>query len=220
VPLSGTYFIGWLLSSSDIYLLKQLSTGSETGDYVFAVGIASFVTLITQSALTDWPRFFFALMRDEPADRDQQIIRRLLLFLGLHIGAMVVLRLIARLAYGLLDAEVYLTGVEYVNYLILGNYFFLLGNVFSVGISHAKQTHLTFASFAIPGVLNILLNLWLIPDHGARAAALTTLVSLACFAVISYIYGVRFYRPRGMRRIAVYSLIAVAVALIPIPGIG
>ena len=56
VPLSGTYFIGWLLSSSDIYLLKQLSTGSETGDYVFAIGIASFVALITQSALTDWPR--------------------------------------------------------------------------------------------------------------------------------------------------------------------
>jgi O-antigen/teichoic acid export membrane protein len=220
VPLSGTYFIGWLLSSSDIYLLKQLSTGSETGDYVFALGIASFVALITQSALTDWPRFFYALMRDNPSDCDERVSRRLLLFLGLHIGAIALLRLVAKMAYGLFDAEAYLTGIEAVNYLLLGNYFFLLGNLFGVGISHAKQTHLTFASFAIPGVLNIGLNLWLIPEHGAQAAALTTLVSFVVFAAISYVYGARFYRPKCMGRVVIYSIVATLVALTPVPGLG
>ncbi len=219
LPLSVTYFLGWTLQSSDAYLLEKLASRTELADYVFAVGIAAFVSIISQSALTDWPRFYYAQMRDDDADRDQRILKRLLLFLWLHVACMLAIRLIARLAYDLLGAEAYLDGLEYIDYLILGNFFFLAGNLFAAGIGYVKKTHLTTLTFLVPGLLNVGLNALLIPSWGARAAALTTLLGYALFAALSWVLGRPHYRFTGIPAIVLVNVVACAVALVPLPGI-
>lgn len=215
-PLSVTYFLGWMLNSSDAYLLEQLSNRIELADYIFAVGIASFVGLISQSALTDWPRFYYAQMRDDRDDRDDAINRRVRLFLWLHVGALVVIRLVSRFAYGLFGAEAYLDGIVYVDYLVLGNYFFLAGNIFASGIGYVKKTRLITLTWAIPGAVNLGLNIWLIPIWGAQAAAITTLVAFALFAAISWVVGARYYRFTDPLGIATVTAAACVVALVPL----
>jgi len=216
VPLIGTFFLGWVLNSSDVYLLKRLSSLTQIADYVFAVGIANTVSLITTSALTDWPRFYYAQMRDDLPNRDAEIAKRVRLFLWLHILTMLGTRLISRFAYDLLGAGDYLGGLRCIDYLVLGNFFFLAGNLFAAGIGYAKRNHLTLVTFAVPGVVNVALNLWLLPRWGAVAAAITTAVAFACFAAISFAIGQRFYRHTELLKVALAVVVAVLVALVPL----
>jgi O-antigen/teichoic acid export membrane protein len=77
---------------------------------------------------------------------------------------------------------------------VLANFFFLAGNLFSAGISYSKKTHLSVLAFGLAGVVNVLLNLWLIPRFGGVAAALTTLVGNIVFAVASWWLGRKHYQ--------------------------
>ncbi len=215
-PLTGTFFLGWILNSSDVYLLKRLSTLTEIADYVFAVGIANTVSLITTSALTDWPRFYYAQMRDNEADRDAVIAKRVRLFLWLHILTMLGTRLVARFAYDLLGAESYLGGIRCIDYLVLGNFFFLAGNLFAAGIGYAKRNNLTLITFAVPGVVNVGLNFVLLPRYGAMAAAITTALAFACFAAISFAIGQRFYRHTELMKVVFAIVAAIFITLVPL----
>ncbi|MCC6214418.1 MAG: hypothetical protein IT376_06090, partial [Polyangiaceae bacterium] len=85
LPLIPTFFLGWVLSSSDIWVLRSLSSLGETADYVFATKIVSVVALVQQSALVDWPRFYYAKMRDGGPTRDADIAARVRKFLLLHV---------------------------------------------------------------------------------------------------------------------------------------
>jgi len=215
LPLVPTFFLGWVLSSSDVWVLRRLSTLVETADYVFAVGIVGVVALVQQSALVDWPRFYFAKLRDGAADRDAAVARRVQLFLLLHLATIVVLRLIARFAYELLGADEYKAGLDYLGYLMLGNYFFLLGNLFSAGLGYAKQTRLVMITFLIPALVNFSLNLWLVPIWGGRAAAASTLTAYALFAVITFVTARKYYRFTGLGAVAAISAAAALASLVP-----
>lgn len=193
-PLSVTYLLGWLLSSSPIYLLHRLVPAADVALYVFAVGLVALVDLVTQAALTDWPRFFYAKMRDGGDDRDRAITARVRLFLWIHVGAMLLLRLIATPVYELYGAATYLPGRPLLGWLVLGNFFFLAGNLFTAGIGLAKRTGWTIVVFAIPGALQLGLNLTLLPGGGPQTAATVGALSFAVFAAVGWWVGARFYR--------------------------
>ncbi|HVJ21492.1 MAG TPA: lipopolysaccharide biosynthesis protein [Polyangiaceae bacterium] len=198
LPLIPTFFLGWVLSSSDVWILRRLSTLAETADYVFAVRIVSVVGLVQQSAIVDWPRFYYGQMRDNKADRDRVIARRMHVFLLLHAATIGIVRLIERYAYHLLGASEFTNGLEYLGYLLLGNYFFLIANMLTSGLGYAKKTRLVLLVFLIPAVLNFGINLLLVPHYGARAAALTTLGAYALFALGALVFGRSYYRFQGL----------------------
>ena len=218
-PLIGTFFIGWLLASSDVWVLRRVGSLTATADYLFAVKIAGGVALVTESSLLDWPRFYYGHMRDNHADRDEQIARRVRSFLYMHIGAILLVRFIAAFAYDVLGAEQFVAGLEYLRYLVLGNFFFLLGNLMAAGIGYAKRTHLTLVTFLVPGAMNLGLNFLLIPRWGAHAAALTTLAAYLLYAILSFFMGRPFYRFQGGSRLIAVIAVALGAALLPL-GLG
>jgi O-antigen/teichoic acid export membrane protein len=215
-PISGTFFLGWLLSSFPVWALRNRSTPAEVADFVFALGIVGVVSLVTQSALTDWPRFYYAEMRDARPDRDARIARKLRGFLWMHVAALVVLRLVARFGYTLLGAEAYEGGLAYVPWLALGNFFFLAGNMLAAGLGQAKRTDLAALTFALPAGLTVALQLALVPHFGARAAALVNLGGFALFALASHLLGRRFYAFAEPARTLGPVAAACAVALAPL----
>ncbi len=214
LPLIPTFFLGWVLSASDVWLLRKLSTLSETADYVFAARIVTVVGLVQQAALTDWPRFYYAQMSSKNEDRDAKIARRVQLFLLLHAATILVVRLIEHYAYDLLGAEAFTAGLEYLGYLLLGNFFFLAGNLFAAGLGYAKRTRLVLLTFLVPAILNFVVNLWAVPTFGARGAALTTLGAYAVFALVALLLGRPFYRFQGLGFVGAITVIASALALL------
>ena len=217
-PLSAVFFLGWALSASDLLLLQRLSTADQVADYAFAVGIASVVALVTQAALTDWPRFYYREMRDGHPDRDDRIARHARTALWLHVLAIVLLRASAPVVYRLYGAEAFLTGLPYIQYLVVGNFFFLAGNLFGSGISYVKKTYLSVVTFGVAGLANILLNLLLIPRFGAMAAAVTTLLSYVLFAGANWWIGRRHYALAYPWWYVAAATTAVIVGLLPMPA--
>ena len=215
LPITVAFFLGWILAASDVFLLEQLSTADQLADYAFAVGVASVVALVTQSVLTDWPRFYYEQMREDSSDRDDQIARRVRLVLWMHVGGIVLLRLGAGFAYDLYGAHAYAAGLGYVHYLVLANFFFLAGNLFGSGVSHVKKTHLSIVAFGVAGSVNVALNLWLIPLFGASAAAWTTLGSNMLFAAASWWIGRRYYQFTHVRWHLAPATAALVVGLLP-----
>lgn len=216
IPLSGTFFLGWTLQAADVVILEAYGLREDVAEYGVAVGIAAAVAVITQSALSDWPPFFYKKMRDNPADRDALIAKRVRKFLWMHVGAIAVLRLVATFAYDLLNADDYRAGMAYIDYLVLGNFFLLAGNMFAVGLGYAKKTHLTVVCFAVPGILNVVLNIYFAPEYGALGAAVTTAVSYFLLAAFSWFLGERFYSFTERGKLAGVIATAVVVALFPL----
>lgn len=216
LPLIPTFFLGWALSSSDIWVLRRLSTLGETADYVFATKIVSVVALVQQSALVDWPRFYYAKMRDGGPERDAAIATRARKFLLLHVATVLGTRLVATHAYSLFGADEYRAGLDYLGWLMLGNYAFLLGNLFSAGIGYAKRTRLVLVTFLVPGALNVGANLLVVPRWGARGAAFTTVGAYAIFALLSLLIGQRFHRFAGLGWIVAITALAVGASLVPL----
>lgn len=217
LPLCPTFFVSWALSSSDVYLLRKLSTRAETADFVFAVGIVSILGVVSQSALLDWPRFFYKMMRDGGDDRDELIGKRARWFLWLHVATICGTRAIASYAYELFGATAYRKGLDFLGLLMLGNFFLLAGNLFSVGLGYAKKTRLTLVGFAIPAALSFSVNLLLVPRYGAIGAACTNVVSYTLFALLMLLLGRAHYRFRGARAFALVVVAAVAAATVPLP---
>jgi O-antigen/teichoic acid export membrane protein len=216
LPLSATFFVGWVLSSSNIAILRRLSTLGDTADYLFSLSVVSVVALVSQSALLDWPRFYYAEMRDARTDRDVKIAKKAVSFLLIHAATILGVRLLASSAYDLLGAHAYRAGLHFLSFLLLGNFCFLAGNLFAVGIGYAKRTRLTLLTFVIPAVINVGMNLLLIPRYGAVAAAITTLTAYAVFALISLVIGWRFYRFQLLPRFALAFATATFFAFVPL----
>ncbi len=215
LPLTGTFLVGWVLSSSDVAVLRHLSTGGEVADYVLAVAVVAVVTLITQAALVDWPPFFYRLMEREPDEAAHlQSTRRVQAYLAAHACALLGLRLLAPLGYRLLGASDYQRGLDFIAVLGLGNFAYLAGSLLAIGLSHQKRTELTLVIFGLPAVLNVALNWWLVPRYGAEGAAWTTLGSYAILLCLAWILGQRAYRFHEQARIATIVCAATGVALI------
>jgi O-antigen/teichoic acid export membrane protein len=215
-PIALALCLASLLRTTDIVLLSRLASREAAADYCFANSIVAFVGLISISALTDWPRFYYSQMTGKRDDRDIRITRRVQLFLWLHVGAMLVLRIAAPAAYRIYGAEAYLSGIDCVYYLLLADYFLLLGELLGAGVSFAKKTHLLLLRLVVAGTINVLLNLWLIPIGGPKAAALTTVASYAVFALLSCSFGQRYYRFQERRRLLWPTAVALPLALLPL----
>lgn len=215
-PLSGTFLVGWILSSSDVAVLRYRSESGEVADYVLAVGVVAFAALVTQAALVDWPPFFYRAMADSipNSDRDLAVTRRLQLLLGAHVLGLLGLRLLASTAYRLLGADEFSAGLDLIGPLALGNFFYLAGSLLAVGLSHAKRTHLTLVIFAVPALANLGFNWWLVPEYGASAAAWTTLGSFVLFAALGWWLGARSYRFAQLPRVIAIAALATGISLI------
>jgi O-antigen/teichoic acid export membrane protein len=218
VPIAATELLGWVLSSSQIYVLRRFGGPAATADYVFAMSLATVVGMVTDAALADWPRFYYATMRAGATARDALIANRAALLLLAHALAIVGLRAALPLLYRVLGAQAYLGGRELVRVLALSNFLLLAGNLLSVGIGYVKRTSLWLINFAIPGVLNVVLNLVLVPRHGAAGAVSANLVALAAFAVLSYAMGRPHYRFARVPVLGLCMAGAVFAALVPVGG--
>lgn len=227
-PYSGTFFLGWLLNASDVVLIEWLvgppmNAKTEIADYVFALGLVSVVTMVTTAALSDWPRFYYGLMRDSDngevavVDRDRDIAAQTRKYLLLHAAVMAGVRVIAPLFYWLLGAKEYGAGMAYLPYLIIGNFFFLFGNLMQAGTGYAKRTYWVTFAFAVPGVVNIGLNYLVLPTYGALGASITTAISYSLFGLVSFFVGRPFYRFTEVPKMVLVVLLALVVAFVPLP---
>ncbi len=183
---------GWLLQLSDRYLLGQFGSLSQTASYAVAYSLGSALSafVITPFSFAWWS-LMFPIAKKEDAKHIFRLIFRwfgfVLLFatFGVSLFGTVVLRLFFPPIYYAATPIIPIIAVS-----IMFNGIFV---VVAVGTSVRRKTWLVAIFITFSALLNVGLNIVLIPLYGTMGAAVATLIAYIALALVTYIGNQRIY---------------------------
>ena len=186
--------IGFMaLSSTDRILLKYFGSNADVGLY----SVAAQIGLVTSTVLLGpfmrtWPTVYYRIAKQDDAKTHFSgfatgfLAFGLLCTLGFHFFAPYVLMIMTQPAfYGAASA---------VGLLVLGRFLFALNDILKVGMNIEMKTHLLPIRVVFAGVLNVIIDIILIPKYGIVGAALGTVISYAAMDLYTIWACRSFYR--------------------------
>lgn len=182
IPLMPNFLIYWVFNSSDKVMITNLMNVGAAGIYSVGAKLGQASQLIYTAFAGGWQYFAFSTMRDK-----NQVEANSKIFEYLGIISFVCTTFICSLCYWIY--QLLFTG-EYVEGYIVSPYLFLaplLQMLFQVEANQflvVKKTWPNMLILSSGALLNIILNLWLIPLLGIEGAAIATIVGYAVSDII------------------------------------
>lgn len=194
LPFIPTVLCGWILASSDRFVLARYATLHDVGIYSVADTVAQMFQLLVLYPLSGayLPHLFaqFAQHKNNLVVAEQRNKKIMYLSMaGIAAAATCGYVLCKPIAYAVLPVR-YHEAVHYMLLLLYGQ-IFLLGSYFACALlQYQKKTVFLAASLAVPAVANIGANILLAPHYGIMGCVGAT---VACYAfyfaiVLAYNY--------------------------------
>ena len=197
---------------SDRFFLVHLADLEEVGLYEIGVRIASAMVLLLTAFRTAWPAFAYSIRDDGEARRTYAFVLTYLvavaswLALGLGLLSPWLVRLLATPEFyegSRVVAPLAFGGVAYAAYIVM-----------AIGVGRAKRTQFNWAITGAAALLNVALNLILIPPYGMTGAAVATLAAYTLMFALMTWYAQRVFPvPYQWRRVLTASVVAVALVV-------
>ncbi len=183
VPMIPTTVFWWITSVSDRYLVEGICGGTVNGLYSAAYKIPTLLTLLCTVFIEAWQ---LSAVKDSE-DRESripffsQVFRG---FAGLMFLACSGLVAFCQIGTNILFDAAYADAWVYIPVLLIATVYSALvtylGSVYFV----AKKSVLSFLTAMLGALVNVALNLLLIPRFGAQGAAIATLVAYLAVYVL------------------------------------
>jgi O-antigen/teichoic acid export membrane protein len=211
LPLVPSGLALWTLNFSDRFLLAHFAGQDDVGRYSLGVRVASAIVLLLFAFRTAWPAFAYSIQDDTEARRTYAFVLTYLLlassWLALALGVLApwLVRLLARdpgfWAGADVVAPIAFAGALWGAYIVV-----------AIGVGRTRRTQFNWVVTGTAAVLNVVLNLVLIPRYGIEgAAASAVLAFVVMFAGMTW-WAQRIYPvPYQWRRVS--TAVGVAVAL-------
>ncbi len=191
LPVVPHLLAHWALTLSDRSILNHLVPLEQLGVYTLAYQVSIALSLIMQALNTAWMPFFYRVASEPDAER--KLARFFTYYLGIATFAALglatlggdVIRIVANPAY---HAAAQWVPVVTLAHLAQGFYYPAVFALFY----RRKTAYLPFLTGSA-AVLNIALNVGLIPRYGIGAAAWSKVVGYVALAAITFIAGQRVY---------------------------
>jgi O-antigen/teichoic acid export membrane protein len=211
MPLVPSALALWITNFSDRFFLVKLTDAREVGLYSIGVRIASAITLLLTAFRTAWPAFAYSIEDDAEARRTYGFVLTYLIavvsWLALTLG------LLAPWLVHLLTTPAFYSGSRVVAPLAFAGAAQAGYVVVAIGIGRVRRTQFNWVVTGAAALLNVVLNLILIPPYGMMGAAVATVASYTLMFVVMAGYAQRIYAtPYQWRRVA--TAVAAAVALL------
>jgi O-antigen/teichoic acid export membrane protein len=197
---------------------------AAVGLYAIAVKFANGMQVLVRGFHLAWPPLAYSIQDDDEARRSYALI--VTWFVAICAFAVLGLWLLAPWLVRLLADERYFEAHEAVGPLAAGTALYALYLVLVVILGRTGRTELSFPATAVAVVVNVGLNLVLIPDHGIIGAGVALFVSYAVVVALMHAITRRlFFVPYEWRRLALAvglaaGLVAVAELAVPQEGAG
>jgi len=192
LPLVLNFVAYWILQLSDRYLLSRFTSLAETARYAVAYTLGSAISVVIMGPFAlAWPASVFAIAKREDATRVFTLVFRwfslFLLFsaFGLSLVGVWFLNWLFPVAY---HSAAFVIPIVAISIALYGVYY-----IFKSGLDIKRKTWLISVYTTFAALVNIALNLFLIPRYGAMGAALSTLVAYTALATVAYIVNRRIY---------------------------
>lgn len=213
VPLIPAAVSMFLLNMSSQYFLQHYSGLEDVALYALAYRFSMIIALMVSAFQFTWASQMFEIAGEQNARAI--FSRNFTRFYGVLILACILLNLVSGRLIRFMATPEYADASRIIpllnfSYLLLGVFYYS-----SIGINLKKKT--VFQSlFAVTGALvNLGLNLWLVPDHGIMGAAVANMVSFFVMAILTLLKSERLY-PIGyqMKPVLLMSVIYIVQLIV------
>lgn len=193
LPMILTSISGIILSITDRYSLRFLSDMGQVGVYSFGFKISNILKVfLGQSIIWALTPIMYKVMKDLAA---RQFYSKVLNYFAFILTfAVLILSLFSREVIELIAQNPdYFLAYQIVPVIAYAILFDLLKNVSAIGINIAKKTKTTARIITFVAILNIGLNVLLIPYFQALGAAIATLISQFVAFLLITKYGQKYF---------------------------
>jgi O-antigen/teichoic acid export membrane protein len=219
LPLVPTAAALWALALIDRILLAKLSTLSQVGEYAVANRLGMVLALVTTAFAVAYAPFMLSMFEQDP--EEEKVVRgKTLTYVTVVLALVaVIVGLFAREIL-MVAAPAYRSAYEAVGMLAIGTAAYGISTVALGGIALARQTSSLVALAAAAAVVNVALNLALIPIWGMNGSAAATAVGYVVLLALYYWRAQRVYptpyEPGRVLRVLVAMALPLAVGAIPL----
>jgi O-antigen/teichoic acid export membrane protein len=212
MPLVPSALALWAINFIDRFFIAVFKGTSEVGVYSLAVRVSSVIVFLMVAFRLAWPAFAYSIEDDSTAKRTYAFVLTYLLFIccwaSLTLGLLSpwIVRLLAPSKPSFYRASeavgiLALAGTAYAGYTVL-----------AIGIGRARRTQFNWIVTGGAALLNIGLNLALIPPYGMMGAAISTAAAYLAMFVGMTLNAQRVWPvPYQWRRVLTLSLVAVGL---------
>ncbi len=219
LPLVPHTLAVWVLEFSDRIVLEHFVSLDELGLYSLGYTFGSLMFLIAKSVNTAWVPIFYKTAEQQDKVTQQNLPRLITYYaLGLSIVALAQMLFIKELII-LLTAPAFHAAYRVTPWIISGQ---LLNGLVYIPANFLllnKKTKLLPVVTILSGVVNVGLNLWLVPYYGIIAAAWTTLLCYGLMLVLTWrialhVHPIQYeYKRLGQITLAVICVLAASYIL-------
>jgi O-antigen/teichoic acid export membrane protein len=212
IPLVPAALALIAVNFSDRFFIVHISGLGENGLYEVGVRVASAMVLLITAFRTAWPAFAYSITDDLEAKRTYAFVLTYLVVIC--SWAALGLGLLSPWIVRLLTTPEFSPGSRVVAPLAFGSVAYAAYIVMAIGVGRARRTQFNWLITGAAAVLNVALNLTLIPPYGMMGAAVATVASYALmFALMSWYAQRVFPTPYQWRRVATAAGAAVALVV-------
>lgn len=185
-PIAFSTFIFWGLQSFDRFALKEFVSFQELGIYVGAFRIVAVLQVATTAFSTYWFPLSYEKFNND--NNDYLFFEKVYNIVSTLFFVSGVLFILSKDLIVLVLGDEYSDAKHLLPLLVFVPIMQIITNITFVGINFYKKTKLHLVVTSTSLIVNILLNLYLIPVLGAKGAALST-----AFSFIIYFYAYTYF---------------------------
>jgi O-antigen/teichoic acid export membrane protein len=213
LPLVPSVVALWTTNFSDRFFLVKLADTHEVGLYSIGARLASAIVIALTAFRMGWPAFAYSIEDDREAKRTYSFVMTYVVFvtcwLSLALGALApwILRVIATEPF--YPAEDVVAPLAF-SVAAFGGY-----TVAVISVGRVRATRLNWTVTGAAALLNVALNLVLIPPFGRMGAAFATVAAFTLmFAGMVWRAQSVFPVPYQWRRVATAVVVAVGLTVV------
>jgi O-antigen/teichoic acid export membrane protein len=213
LPLVPSAVALWLTSFSDRFFLVKLADAHEVGLYSIGVRIASAIVLLLTAFRMAWPAFAYSIDDDREARRTYSFVLTYVVFVCCWLA--LALGLLAPWIVRLITTEPFYPAQNVVAPLAFGVAAFGAFVVVQIGTGRARRTRSNWLVTGAAALVNVALNLALIPAYGRMGAAVA-MVSAYTLLFVGMAWRAHrvFPVPYQWRRVATLGAAAVGLTVL------
>jgi O-antigen/teichoic acid export membrane protein len=176
LPLVPAALALWAINFIDRLFINQFKGAAEVGIYSLAVRISSVIIFLMSAFQLAWPAFAYSIVDDRDAKRTYAYVLTYLLLITCWMS--LILGVLAPWLVSALDPhDQFGRSAKAVPVLCFATAAYAGYMVLAVGIGRARQTQFNWIVTGAAAIVNIVLNVILIPPFGMMGAAVATIVA-------------------------------------------
>lgn len=193
VPLIFHSLSGYVIGISDRFFILFMEGVGHIGVYAVAYQIGMVIGLFQNSFNQAWVPFFFSSLKKESIKLNLKIVKITYLYFAFMILLVVVFYFVTPFIYKVFIGNEFQEGLHIVVWILMGYGFNGMYKMVVNYLFYLKKTKTIAITTIISGILNLVLNYFLIKRNGIIGAAQATAISFLVHFLLVYWLSCKYY---------------------------